>query len=170
MDITRLFPIKLKQDIINPLRDLNLKINPTEVPIPEVNPIMDTVTISDEAKELRYNYQELLEELERLREATEGAKDSSEDFIKCLLIAQRIMSGDRVPLKDEKFLAENQPDLYLRAMLMKTTKVDPKKHKSLIEDEEDTVVSDVINSVETPIPGGKDCPSVDIEISLDMEE
>lgn len=168
MDITKLIPTKLKQDIVNLSKNFNLKVNSIEVPKSEIEPIMDTVTISDIAKELRYNYQELLEELERSRESTESAKDSSQDYIKSLVIAQRIMSGDRVPLKDEKFLAENQPELYLRAMLMKTTKVDPKKYKSLIEDEEDAV-SDVSSSGEIETPSEESSPNVDIEVSVDSK-
>ena len=170
MYITRLIPSKLRQDMVNLPKDMALKDNSAKLLNPEVNPLMDTVTISDEAKKLRYDYEELLEELKRSRESTESAKDSSDDFIKCLLIAQRIMSGDRVPLKDEKFLAENQPDLYLRAILMKSTKSDPKKYKSLIEDKEDDMVSEVLDSGEIDIPSGDDSPSVEVEVSVDIEE
>ena len=170
MDITRLIPVKLKQDVVNPLKTLDLKFNPIELAKAEINPVMDTVTISDEAKALRYDYQELLDELERSRESDEGAKKFSEDHIKCLQIAIRIMNGDRVPLKDEKFLAENQPDLYLRAMLMKATKVEPTKYKSLIEDEEDDVVSQLPDSDEISITTGDDSPSVEIEVSVDIEK
>lgn len=164
MDITKLIPIKLKQDIVNQSKNI-----PKENLNPEEISIVDTVTISDEAKELRYNYQELLEELERSREASEGTKDASEDYMKALIIAQRIMSGDKVPRKDEIFLSENQPELYLRAILMKATKSDPKKHKSLIEDEED-IFSDVSIPGEMAIPSGEDSTSVEIEVSVDIED
>ena len=170
MDITKLIPAKLRPDTIKTSIDLVFKKDSIESPKSEANPVMDTVTISDEAKKLRYDYQELLDELERSRESSEGAKESSQDFIKCLLIAQRIMSGDRVPIKDQKFLAEKQPDLFLKAMIMKTTKADPKKNKSLIEDEEDDIVSDLSSSGEIAIASGDDSPNVDVEVSVDTEE
>lgn len=171
MDITKLIPPKLRQEILKPSEDLDLKDNSIEIPTIEANPMMDTVIISDEARELGYDYKQLMEEWERSKEAVEGAAEYYDEYLKCLQIAMRILSGDRVPLKDEKFLAEKQPELYLKAILMKRTKIDPKKYKSLIPDEEDDdIISDISDSDEINISTSDDSSNVEVEVSLDIEE
>lgn len=58
------------------------------------------------------------------------------DLTRCLVIAMRIMSGDRVPVSDEQFLSEKNSDLYLRAILMRQTKDDPEEYDSVLPEEE----------------------------------
>ena len=63
----------------------------------------------------------------------------------------RIMNGDRVPMKDEQFLAETEPEMYANAIMLHRQNDDPKKFKSLLDD----------NKAET---APNDSPSVAIEL------
>ncbi|MDE7233466.1 MAG: hypothetical protein K2N29_00205 [Ruminiclostridium sp.] len=97
------------------------------------------------------------EQLSMLEEMLKNSKDQSDqsaesfdDLGKCMTIAARIMNGDTVPQKDHKFLAEKYPELYEQAILMRRINHDPKKYKSLVEDEEEetsTVTDEVAGSV-----------------------
>ncbi len=49
-------------------------------------------------------------------------------------IARRIQNGDKVPLKDIKFLAKKEPKLYMMAMTFKRNdNPKPKKYKTVLE-------------------------------------
>lgn len=88
------------------------------------------------------------EMLKNSREQSKKSGESFSDLGKCMTIAARIMNGDTVPQKDHKFLAEKYPELYEQAILMRRINHDPKKYKSLIEDEEneETAGSDPTDS------------------------
>lgn len=77
-------------------------------------------------------------QLESSKEQSEAAEESFATFGKCLTIAQRITRGDIVPTKDMKYLMEHEPDLYKQAILMRQPNNDPKKHKSVLEDEDES--------------------------------
>lgn len=80
----------------------------------------------------------MLEEmLKNSRDQSEQSAESFDDLGKCMTIAARIMNGDTVPQKDHKFLAEKYPELYEQAILMRRINHDPKKYKSLVEDDEE---------------------------------
>ena len=79
----------------------------------------------------------LEQQLENSKEQGEAAADSFETFSKCLTIAQRITRGDKVPLKDMKYLMEHEPDLYKQAILMRQPNSKPKEYDSVL-DEDDT--------------------------------
>jgi len=133
----------------------------------------DTVTISSEAQELYSKkeifmdelnnrldyYQELFEQLDNI----DNSENPYMDKIKCLQIAIRIISGDKVPMKDEKFLMEHEPEMYFRAILLRRQKEDPKKYKSLVDDDKDS--DDIIEAVSN---NSED--EVSVELSSDMEE
>jgi len=109
----------------------------------ERNPNADTVYISAEAKSLLSEIYddkraELLEMKERLANLNEQEGSLFDVEIKCLKIAMRIMKGDYVPKKDENFLAENEPEMYLRAVLLRKQNEDPEDHDSLLEDKEES--------------------------------
>lgn len=83
-------------------------------------------------------------ELNMLYEQLESAKKDDGgvmDLSKCLTIARRIMNGDRVTLKDRKFLQEKFPDLHKNAMLFRRPNPKPKKYDSITEEEEDDSVN-----------------------------
>lgn len=81
--------------------------------------------------------------IEQFREQAESAQQQGEarakmmdEYRKCLLIASRIIHGDKVPTKDKTFLMEKQPDLYMQAVSLRIQNDHPKKHKRVSEDEE----------------------------------
>ena len=66
----------------------------------------DTFSLSDKAKKL-LEAAELVKEISMQLEAAADSKDSPYDELtKCMLIASRIMKGDKVPQADMRFLAE----------------------------------------------------------------
>ncbi len=67
-------------------------------------------------------YDSVIQQLEKQREAEKQAEKSGKkftDYGKLLKIAMRIMNGDKVPMTDRKKLAEEMPDLYKQAILMR---------------------------------------------------
>ena len=79
----------------------------------------------------------LLKQAENAREQIENTKDAFDVISNCMKIAMRILNGDDVPSKDVQYLMENDPDLYEMAISMRKVNDDPKKYKSVLEDEED---------------------------------
>lgn len=77
----------------------------------------------------------LLKLMEDIKNKAMEKSDSSDPLLKCIIIAMRIMKGHKVPLKDEKFLAEKEPEMYLRAVLLRQKNDDPKKYKTLLKEE-----------------------------------
>ena len=97
--------------------------------------------------------------VEKQREAEKQAEKSGKkftDYGKLLKIAMRIMNGDKVPMTDRKKLAEEMPDLYKQAILMRRLDNDkPKKYKSEYEDDKDkTTVEKMLDGMD-----GSDDPS-----------
>ena len=125
------------------------------------SPKTDILTLTQEAQEylartnksekteqenLQNNNQEKSTSLIQLEAFTKQLQEAKEnksgnriqDLAKCMKIARRIMHGDRVPLKDHKFLAEKFPELYKNSLMFKQHNPEPKKYKSVLikEDEE----------------------------------
>lgn len=103
--------------------------------------ILDSVEISETQEQVtptgaKNDYQDFTEQLENMRAQSNAMADSAKVRMKCLLIATRIMSGDEVPNTDHRYLAQNDPELYTRAVSLRTENPDPKKHKSIAEDGE----------------------------------
>lgn len=110
----------------------------------------DKLTISEEAKETIKEKRELmLEEVEENLHLIEHFKEEMKAFnedenpytveLKCLLISLRIINGDEVPQKDKNFLMENKPEMYGNAILLRRINSEPKKHKSLLEDDKEDI-------------------------------
>ena len=116
------------------------------------------LTISDEALELfnkqitekykdenqqenkiRDYYLELRDQLKQAHESADATGESFETLGKCIQIAMRIVSGDKVPIQDERYLMENNMELYSMAMNMRMIKEDPKEWDSLLEEEKETL-------------------------------
>lgn len=111
----------------------------------------DTLTLTDEARAFldrqktgktdKNNEKEqsssAYAQLEAMRKQMEESNDNKHssvmDFAKCMKIARRIQNGDRVPLKDMKFLAEKYPELYKNSILLKKNNPEPKKYKSVLD-------------------------------------
>ena len=100
-------------------------------------------------------YDSVIQQLEKQREAEKSGKKFT-DYGKLLKIAMRIMNGDKVPMTDRKKLAEEMPDLYKQAILMRRLDNDkPRKYKSEYEDDKDkTTVEKMLDGMD-----GSDDPS-----------
>ena len=72
------------------------------------------------------------------KQQSDAMADQAKEMNKIMLVARRIMHGDKVPAKDEKKLMEFDKDLYMMAknagMMARLEK--RKKYKSLWDDEE----------------------------------
>lgn len=75
-------------------------------------------------------------QLKSAKEQSEAIEDSFSAFSKCMTIAHRITKGDKVPLKDMKYLMEHEPDLYKQAIMLRQPNPKPKEHKSVLEEED----------------------------------
>lgn len=101
-----------------------------------------SLELSDEAKKMAetkntMSFQEYKEMVDNFREQKEGAEDFGKIWSRCMTIAIRIGAGDIVPLKDEKYLQEHEPKLYMSSMTMRMLKEDPEEYDSILEDEEE---------------------------------
>jgi len=111
-------------------------------------------TVAQELQEMQAQREALQRQVKNAQKQAEGMAEMFEVKRKCLLIAMRIMKGDKVPDKDHRYLAKNEPELYARAIMMKRYKEKPVKHKRVSEDEkesEDTSDVDEVSSVSTEI-------------------
>lgn len=76
--------------------------------------------------------------IKQLQESKENKSGNRiQDLAKCMKIARRIMHGDKVPLKDQKFLAEKFPELYKNSLMFKQHNPEPKKYKSVLDKEDE---------------------------------
>ena len=125
---------------------------PDNVQPPEPQNPADVLSISKDAKEAAQETKKtpaqemeeiwaqreiLRKQMESAREQGEAAAAAFEEKRKCLLISMRIMNGDKVPPADHQYLAEKDPELYGKAILMRRIKEDPEEYDRLSEDEEE---------------------------------
>lgn len=80
----------------------------------------------------------LQQQLDSIKEQEKAGEEGWESFGKCLEIAGRIAAGDNVPQQDMQYLQEHNPDLFMKAMLLRRPKEDPEDYESVLEDEEDS--------------------------------
>ncbi len=73
----------------------------------------------------------------QMEQSEENNKSSINDLSKAMKIASRIMNGDKVPMKDRKFLAEKYPDLFKNALMFRRQNPEPKKYKSCLDNDDD---------------------------------
>lgn len=92
--------------------------------------------------------------MEQQRESDAAMKDSIKVRSKCMVIAARLAAGDKVPMKDERYLQKNDPDMYAQAMKVRIPKKDPKEYDSILEDEDEENQEGTINVFEGPTEGG----------------
>lgn len=119
----------------------------------------DTLTLTEEARKFLDTQKELenptkakreeyKDDLQRFLDSLNEDEDSKSnkfmDLAKCMKIAKRIQNGDKVPMKDIKFLAKNQPKLFMMAMTFRRNdNHDPKKYKTALDKkDEETVESE----------------------------
>jgi len=78
---------------------------------------------------------QLQRQAEQIRESNIEAAKGVDIMAKCMRIAMRIVQGDNVPQKDDKFLAEHNSELHMRAWMMRVPKENPKDHDSELNDD-----------------------------------
>ena len=88
--------------------------------------------------DMRGRYRTLLDEVKKAQEIGEGMAESMKVMLRCQKIAMRIMMGDNVPPQDERYLAENDIELYTKAKQLRMQKVDPEDYDSLLDDDDDS--------------------------------
>ena len=66
----------------------------------------------------------------------DAMKSAMEDQAKAIEIAGRIAKGGQVPLGDEAFLLENNPDMYKLAKLSAMYTKEHEKYKTVLEEKE----------------------------------
>lgn len=103
-------------------------------------------------------------QLESAKEQSEAIEDSFSAFSKCMTIAHRITKGDKVPLKDMKYLMEHEPDLYKQAILMRQPNPKPKEHKSVLEEDDEQT------STEEYSQGGETAPAAEMSAVQALSE
>ena len=105
----------------------------------------DILKISREGEIASNDFKNLLRKKEEKNTLIEMVKENRENQdkeneidikIKCFKIYLRMIKGDKVPLKDKNYLMKHEPKLYTNALLFKKEKDKPKKHESLVKDEE----------------------------------
>lgn len=112
--------------------------------------------VSEKREEYQSYMDKLLEQqiaIENLyvsEQQSDAYEEAATDLQKIIVIARRIMRGEKVPSKDEKKLMEYDSDLYQLAksagMMVKNKK--RKEHKSLWEDEEKKEYADPTEEAE----------------------
>lgn len=81
---------------------------------------------------------DMLDEVSAANEEVDAMARQLKMRMKCVEIARRIMQGKKVPIKDERYLMENDPKGYQLAMaLRKPPKKDEKECKSVLDDEDE---------------------------------
>lgn len=121
----------------------------------------------DEMAEMASKYQELKEQLEKAREQGDAMAESMQTRTKCLLIAMRIMSGDKVPIEDQRYLADKDPELFAKSNMMKLQNPDPKEHDRISEDEE---LTDEDSAREPGVSAASENQSAGGEVSVEASE
>ena len=111
----------------------------------------------EEAKQKQLANEKAMLEMQLESEAIE---DSFSTFSKCMTIAHRITKGDKVPLKDMKYLMEHEPDLYKQAILMRQPNPKPKEHKSVLEEDDEQVSTEEYSQGGGEAPPASEMPAV----------
>ncbi len=117
----------------------------------------------------------LTQELENSNKEAEAMGDSFKIYSRCLTIASRISRGDSVPMKDMKYLAEHEPDMFKQAILLRMPNDHPEKHKSVLDDDEEDKSSGTAEDGGSDPPGmaqpeGAPAPEIPEEIASMEEE
>ena len=92
--------------------------------------------VFDRLSEMQSEVNSISSQLKAIQSSNDAQADEMRIRMMCLIIASRIMMGDRVPPKDHQFLAEHNMELYKTAITMRVANDNPKKHKALSADEE----------------------------------
>lgn len=135
----------------------------------------DQLTLSKQALSL-IQMQSKIREIEQAKENAENCSEThmlesmkkAMDVLKtCSTIAARVRAGDKVPLKDLRYLMDNDPQGYQLAMASRKPKVNPKEWKSAIpEEKQEERKSDGDGSTEVQADGVQTSPDAEGPIGM----
>ena len=109
----------------------------------------------------------IMRELEQIREQAETAGRKGDDLSKAIKIMMRIIEGDIVPDRDDRFLLENFPEMHMKAWMIRRAKEEPVKHDSLFEDDDERIAKK-IPGVEVKFPEISKVDFSDLIAGLDV--
>ena len=133
----------------------------------------DTLTLTEEAKQflakekadkkVKQSTESFNADFARfLSEQSSKKENKAVNMSKCFKIAARISNGDKVPMKDMKYLRENAPELYKNALLFKKINPNPKKYKSCLNKEDEESLGSRNNSLVEAAVGADDAIALDL--------
>lgn len=104
---------------------------------------------------------------EQSEKQAKAMKESLDKMKRCSKIAKNIQKGHKVPPKDEKYLLENDPKLYMMAMALRMLEEqDNKKVKSELKDEEEQQQNETASGVESA--GAEGAADIAVETGSDI--
>ena len=171
--------ISMNIDKMNRVQSTSLTYTPTKYvksDNEETDNKKDTLNLTKEAQQLlakekarkrgnRQNVGFLQQDLIRRQlEETNKKENKVANMSKCFKIAARIQNGDRVPLKDMKYLRENAPELYKSALLFKKHNPEPKKYKSCLDKEDEKSLGTKNSSLMEASVGADDAIVLDLNV------
>lgn len=107
---------------------------------------------------------------EQSEKQADAMKESLEKMKRCSKIAKNIQKGHKVPPKDEKYLLENDPKLYMMAMALRMLEdPDNKKVKSELKDEEEQQEEAVSGVEDTPSEASADIAAIEMGTDVSVE-
>jgi hypothetical protein len=117
-------------------------------PIPKSPLLQET---KKEATVPVWNGEQIIRELERIRDEVERESKGTNDLGKAVTIMMRIIKGDIVPDADDKFLLENYPEMHMKAWLLRQQKEEPHEYDSVLEDDGGNVFFEVGTALELDV-------------------
>lgn len=100
----------------------------------------DKLSISENARKLFADVKQqsaIEKQLASVKQSADAQSDGIKTTAACMRIAARLMNGDRVPLKDQRYLQQSSPDLYRQALMFRKPNPKPKDYDSVLEEESD---------------------------------
>ncbi|MGJ4849364.1 hypothetical protein ACH6CV_03840 [Bacillota bacterium Meth-B3] len=126
-----------------------------------------------QARDSKSYMEKMLSQLEDANASADALGDAMDVEIKCMIIASRIMRGHKVPKADHQFLMKNKPELYMKALMLRTLRKNPKpkKYKRLSEEEEkeDSRISSA-NDASRESDADQDDAAVGDDVGLDASD
>lgn len=128
---------------------------------PEEKKLQDKLSAMRSMKQMLQTVrQQSAQMAEQSEKQADAMKESLEKMKRCSKIAKNIQKGHKVPPKDEKYLLENDPKLYMMAMALRMLEdPDNKKVKSELKDEEEQQEAEAI-------PGAESAAQADIAVEM----
>ncbi|MCL1903571.1 MAG: hypothetical protein FWF94_04055 [Oscillospiraceae bacterium] len=110
-------------------------------------------------------------ELTRLLKESESTAKVVDTLGKALKIMSRIIAGDIVPDKDDRFLLENYPEMHLKAWLLRRQREeeDIKKYKSVLDEKDNNMYPVFANADAISAPSGFEASYAAVNMLADLD-